>query len=330
MFEYILPFLSGDATLERAGGKGANLAELSRAGFSVPPGFVITTDAYHSFVEANQIQSPILALAKNISLDDPGALENTSAEIRNLFERGTIPTEITNAIIVAYHQLTIPSSNHPTTAPTPSASQVQLPVAVRSSATVEDLPGMAFAGQQDTWLNVLGEDALLHAVKECWSSLWTARAMTYRTHNHIAPDEVALAVVVQEMIASESSGVLFTANPVTGRRDEMVIDASFGLGEAVVSGQVDPDHYVVDPRTWRITERKLGAKEMAIAPRARGGTERVSRDGPQPPALSDAQIVELAQTAQRVAEHFGSPQDIEWAWANGQLALLQSRPVTSL
>jgi len=203
-------------------------------------------------------------------------------------------------------------------------------VAVRSSATAEDLPGLAFAGQQDTYLNLVGEEALLGAVKKCWSSLWTARAMAYRARNHIPSDEVALAVVVQKMIASESSGVLFTANPVTGRRGEIVIDASFGLGEAIVSGQVDPDHYVVDPHTWHIVEHKLGAKQMAVLPRADGGTEQVTRDDSQQQALPDTQIIELGQTAQRVAEHFGSPQDIEWAWADDQLHLLQSRPITSL
>jgi pyruvate,water dikinase len=154
--------------------------------------------------------------------------------------------------------------------------------------------------------------------------------MAYRARNHIPPDKVALAVVIQKMIASESSGILFTANPVTGRRDEMVIEASFGLGEAIVSGQVDPDHYVVNALEWKIIERKLGAKEIAILPRVIGGTEPVQRRSSQEQALPDAQIIELAQTAQQVAQRFGSPQDIEWAWARRQLYLLQSRPITSL
>lgn len=317
---YILSFSSTEATLARAGGKGANLAELARAGFAVPPGFIITTEAYSAFVEANQLRGRILALIQNISPDDLATLENTSAQIRALFEQGAVPTDIAGAIISIYHELFKQQGSDSTTQP---------PVAVRSSATAEDLPGLAFAGQQDTFLNVVGEDAVLGAVKKCWSSLWTARAMSYRAHNHIAA-EVALAVVVQKMIASESSGVLFTANPVTGRRGEMVIDASFGLGEAIVSGQVDPDHYVMNSHDWRITERKLGAKEIAIVPRAEGGTEQVQRSGAQGHALPDAQIIELAQSAQRVAELFGSPQDIEWAWANRQIYLLQSRPITSL
>ena len=312
MSNYILPLSSTEATLARAGGKGTNLARLVRADFEVPPGFIVTTDAYRTFVEANQFQPRILALVQAISMEDTAVLENTSTKIRAWFEQGQLPAEIAAQITSAYYDVSSP------------------PVAVRSSATAEDLPGLAFAGQQDTYLNVVGEDAVLDAVKRCWGSLWTARAIAYRMRNHIPADEVALAVVVQKLIAAESSGVLFTANPVTGRRDEMIIEASFGLGEAVVSGQVDPDHYVVNSARWEVTERKLGAKEMAIMPRAAGGTEQVRRHDPQGQALPEAQVIELTQIAAQVATHFGSPQDIEWAWADRQLYLLQSRPITSL
>lgn len=312
MSNYTLTLSSTEATLACAGGKGTNLARLARAGFAVPPGFIVTTDAYRTFVAANQLQSRILALAQAVSMADTAVLENTSTQIRAWFEQGVLPAEIAAQITSAYHALSSP------------------PVAVRSSATAEDLPGLAFAGQHDTYLNVVGEEAVLDAVKRCWGSLWTARAIAYRARNHIPPGEAVLAVVVQKLIAADSSGVLFTANPVTGRRDEMIIEASFGLGEAVVSGQVDPDHYVVNSARWEATERKLGAKEMAIMPRAAGGTEQVQRHDPQGQALPDAQMIELAQTAQRAAEHFGSPQDIEWAWADRQLYLLQSRPITSL
>ncbi|MGB8648785.1 MAG: PEP/pyruvate-binding domain-containing protein [Anaerolineae bacterium] len=237
--------LENGGELNLVGGKGANLGELARAGFAVPPGFIITTEAYRAFVQAHQLQPRILALARSSSLDDLTALEKGSTAIRILFEQNAMPAEIAETITHTYHTLSdslAPASSNPA-------------VAVRSSATAEDLPGLAFAGQQDTYLNVVGEQAVLDAVKRCWSSLWTARAMAYRARNRISPDEIALAVVVQEMIASESSGVLFTANPVTGRRDEMVIDASFGLGEAIVSGQVDPDHYVVASDSWEISER---------------------------------------------------------------------------
>jgi pyruvate,water dikinase len=309
----ILSLSSEEATLAQAGGKGANLAALVRAGFRVPAGFIVGTEAYRTFLAANQIQPKLLA--QGIDADDPVALEAISAEIRGLFTLGSLPAELDTLIRAAYAEL----ANH----------GAWPPVAVRSSATAEDLPGLSFAGQQDTYLNVVGPDALIDAIKRCWGSLWTARAMGYRARNHIAPDGVALAVVVQVMIDSEVSGVLFTANPLTGRRDEIVIDASFGLGEAIVSGQVEPDHYVVDQRNMRITARKLGAKALAIIPVSGGGTTQVARTGDQQ-ALTDAQILELARVAKDVAAHFGSPQDIEWAWASGQLYLLQSRPITSL
>jgi rifampicin phosphotransferase len=270
---------------------------------------------YRAFVAATQIGDQILALARSVTADDPVVLEQISDAIRALFMNGQMPEAIAIAIVTGYQEL--------------SQGAAWLPVAVRSSATAEDLPGLSFAGQQDTYLNIVGSDAVLDAVKRCWASLWTARAIGYRARNRIPPDQVALAVVVQALIASEVSGVLFTANPLTGRRDEIVIDASFGLGEAIVSGQVEPDHYAVDPQCWQITERKLGTKALAIVPRPDGGTEHIT-GGDSRQALPDEQIVELARVARRVADHFGTPQDIEWAWAGGQLYLLQSRPITSL
>ncbi len=311
------------ADLERVGGKGANLAELTQAGFQVPPGFLITTNAYRAFVETNQLQAQIASLVRQTRSDDPAALEETSTQIRALFEKGALPETSAAEIKDAYLTL-IPAQPH--TAP---------PVAVRSSATAEDLPGFAFAGQQETYLNVMGAEAVLEAVKKCWSSLWTARAIGYRARNNIPSEGLALAVVVQHMIASESSGVLFTANPVTGKRAEMVMDASFGLGEAIVSGQVQPDHYVVDTRRWQITQKKLGAKSFAIVPRAEGDTQSRQRDAASEPALTDAQILELARVCERIARHFGAPQDIEWAWVSsvskaGQFFILQARPMTAL
>ncbi len=316
-----LPLSSAEATLLRTGGKGANLAALMRAGFKVPPGFLVTTDAYRSFVSANQINPRLLALVQAVKPDDPVALDNVSAEIRALFAAGSVPPEVEEPICSAYEALS----------PGPNDQGHGLPVAVRSSATAEDLPGLSFAGQQDTYLNIVGVQALIDAVRKCWGSLWTARAIGYRARNRIPPDDVALAVVVQQMIASEVSGVMFTANPLTGRRDEIVIDASYGLGEAIVSGQVEPDNYAVDSRAWQITRRKLGAKALAIVPRTDGGTQSLTRDdAAQRQALPDAQILELGHLGQQVASHFGSPQDIEWAWAGGQMYLLQSRPITSL
>jgi pyruvate,water dikinase len=200
---------------------------------------------------------------------------------------------------------------------------------VRSSATTEDLPGASFAGQQDTFLNVVGEESLRKAVIDCWSSLWTARAISYRARNRIDHKTASLAVVVQEMVASESSGVMFTANPLTGKRTEMVIDATFGLGEALVSGQVEPDHYVVDP-DGRILSKSLGSKETSIHGQAGGGTVAVHQDASELQVLDDGTILELARMGRQVAHLFGAPQDIEWAYGDGQLILLQSRPITTL
>ncbi len=316
---YILAFDATDAPLSAVGGKGANLVALTRAGFPVPPGFLLTTAAYQAFIAVNGINDRLLALARRVAPDDPVALECTAAAIQALFAGGQMPPDIVTALDAAYQALA-------------GADPAALPVAVRSSATAEDLPGLSFAGQQETYLNIIGPAAVRQAVQQCWASLWTARALAYRARNNIAPDEVALAVVVQQMIAAHVSGVLFTANPLTGRRDEVVIDASFGLGEAVVSGQVEPDHYRVDARTGRITERKLGAKALTIVSRPEGGTTTLAHGDAQAQqqALPDTQILALTRLAQRVAAHYGAPQDIEWAWADGQLTLLQARPITSL
>lgn len=359
MITYILAFHSPEATLDTVGGKGANLAELTRAGFAVPPGFLITTDAYRAFVQANGIHERIVTLAKNVAPDDPVSLDNTSEQIRALFSQGAMPTDIGAEIEDHYLQL----SKSPL-----ATRHSPLAVAVRSSATAEDLPGLSFAGQQETYLNVIGTEAVRETVKKCWASLWTARAIGYRARNNIAPDDVALAVVIQQMIQAEVSGVLFTANPLTGRRDEVVIDASFGLGEAIVSGQVEPDHYVVTfapslraeaaSAAWRaakqsarrakeiaslslamtgegegrIIHRKLGAKAFTIVSRADGGTDTLSHTdaNAQRQALSDEQILALASIGRRVAQHYSTPQDVEWAWAHGQFYILQARPITSL
>ncbi len=308
----ILPLSSPQATLPRVGGKGANLASLSQAGFTVPGGFLITVEAYQSFIQTNRLAGSILAMLPASQPEDPSTLEEISRSIREMFAAHSLPEDFRRALLDAYAQLGSP------------------PVAVRSSATAEDLPELSFAGQQDTYLNVLGEQALVEAVVRCWASLWTARAIGYRLRNRIPQDQVALAVVVQKMVESQASGVVFTANPLTGLRIETVIDATLGLGEALVSGLVEPDHYVVDPKANRIVSKVLGAKALAIHSRAGGGTEKVERLSSDRQALPDDQILQLAQVSQQVADLYGFPQDIEWAWATDTLYLLQSRPITSL
>jgi pyruvate,water dikinase len=298
----------GRNDLQQAGGKGANLGELLRAGFPVPPGFVVTTAAYDRFVEHNHL-ADVLA----------GALadeQHCGATIRAAVEQAAIPPEVAAAVVTAYQTL--------------GAG----PVAVRSSATAEDLPEAAFAGQQDTFLNVMGEPAVLDAVRACWASLWSDRAIAYRKRQGIDQADLKFAVVVQRMVPAAVAGVMFTANPVTGARDEIVIDASPGLGEAIVSGLVTPDHYVLHKRWWRwnIIERQLGRREVTVQARASGGTEQISSSQAATPAqaLPDRVLRQLARLGRAVERHFGAPQDIEWAWVNGKPFLLQSRPMTAL
>ena len=294
--------------LSRAGGKGANLGEMLSAGLPVPPGFCILTDAYRDFVIDNHLEEIIVRECAAADAGDPAALENASSAIRARFEDGHLPSGLKEEISAAYLNF--------------------WNVAVRSSATAEDLPELSFAGQQDTYLNVVGENALLTAVVRCWSSLWTARAIGYRARSGIPHGEVALAVVVQAMIPSEAAGVLFTVNPLSGRRTEIVIDATLGLGEALVAGKVEPDHYVVVD--GKISEKRLGAKALSIRGLEGGGTQTVVEQAAERQALPDEGILELARLGQKAAAHFGVPQDVEWSWAGGSLWLVQSRPVTSL
>lgn len=308
----VLPFNSQQATLEVAGGKGLNLARLSRAGFPVPRGVIIPTDAYRAFVSANHLNSTIRSFVKDLSAEDAHGLEYASARICAAFSDRPLPDELAWPIRAAYE------------------SFKDVPVAVRSSATTEDLPDLSFAGQHNTYLNVIGEAEVLKAVVDCWSSLWTARAIGYRLRNDIAQEAAMLAVVIQEMIQSEVSGVLFTANPLTGLRAETVIDATFGLGESLVSGQVEPDHYVVNVAGGEIVQKTVGAKKISTRGKAGGGVETVPEITATRKALSDNEILQLAALGRRVQKEYGAAQDIEWAFADGRLYLLQARAITSL
>ena len=313
---FVLSFTHPAASLENVGGKGANLARLAQAGFPVPGGFLLTTAAYRAYVGANGLQAEIAASLHGLDAQQPAALEAASSAIRAAFNRGQMPGGLAEEIERAYAALE-------STAGSP-------PVAVRSSATAEDLPDMSFAGQQDTYLNIIGSAALQQAVVDCWSSLWTARAIGYRARNAIDHSQVSLSVVVQHMVQSEASGVLFTANPLSGLRSQTVIDATLGLGEALVSGQVEPDHYVVDSASRRIVEKTLGAKALVIRGQAQGGLQHEKAQAGEVQALPDEQILALTDLGQQAAALYAFPQDIEWGWADGRLYLLQSRPITSL
>ena len=282
-----------------AGGKGANLGELVRAGLQVPDGFLVTTEAY-----ARVVNLLDLKIADGVAGGDGVA-------IRASVEAAAMPADIQAAIADAYTAL---GSG---------------PVAVRSSATAEDLPGAAFAGQQDTYLNIIGEAAVLDAVRRCWGSLWTDRAIAYRDRIGIEQAEVKIAVVVQRMINAEIAGVMFTADPVSGDRKTILVDASRGLGEAVVSGLVTPDHYVLDD-TGNVRDFQQGRREVVIRSAAAGGVVREAGGTEDAQSLSDSVLAELAQLGTTIARQFGRPQDIEWAYADRRVWLLQARPMTAL
>lgn len=302
--------------LSVGGGKAVNLGELIQAGFVVPAGFCITTAAYERVATQAKLDTYLFGL-EAVSHEDQAHQRELATSIRTALGQTPLPPEVAEAITKSYQSL---SAGSP------------IPVSVRSSATAEDLPGASFAGQQETFLNVIGIEAVLTAVQQCIASLWTDRAIQYRASLGVAPRDVRLAVVVQRMIEAEVAGVLFTANPLTGKRREAVIDANPGLGESVVSGATNPDHFVVQSETFEVVERRLGDKQVVIQPAAGGGTQQiVTGESHEHFCLSDEQIRALVALGERVEAWYGTPQDIEWAIdTSGQVFLLQARPITTL
>jgi phosphohistidine swiveling domain-containing protein len=312
---YIIPLSDPDATLNLVGGKGASLAKLIAAGLPVPEGFHITTAAYQRFVEENRLQSALMEALEGADLSQPSTLERVSERIQELFAQSQIPPDVANAIVQAYSTL-------------PGAGPA---VAVRSSATAEDLPEASFAGQQETYLNVCGAGDVLDATRKCWASLWTARAIGYRAKQAISSDSVALAVVVQLLVPAESAGIMFTANPINGKRDEVAISAAWGLGEAIVGGKVTPDDLIVEKTSGRLLSRETASKEVMTV-RVNGGTEDqpVPENLRQVPVLDDQSAAELARLGTQIEDLFEMPMDIEWALADGKFAIVQARPITAL
>jgi pyruvate,water dikinase len=312
---YVLPLNASQATLDLVGGKGASLARLANAGLPVPGGFHVTTTAYKQFVAENDLQSRIMAALEPVDVARPTTLETASEAISVAFRAGQVPPEIAGAIAQAYAELS---------GTTPF-------VAVRSSATAEDLPDLSFAGQQETFLNIQGIGAVLDAVKWCWASLWTARAIGYRVQHAIDQDVVSLAVVVQALVPAEMAGIMFTANPLNGRRDQAVINAAWGLGEAIVGGLVTPDTFTVQKTDYAVVSREI-ADKGTMTVRVNGGTH----EQPVPdalrraPSLGDAQVVELARLGTDIETLYGMPMDIEWCLADGEFFIVQARPITAL
>ncbi len=310
----------GKGDIPLVGGKGANLGEMLRANIPVPPGFIVTAVAYARFIEQSGLHGRIEAVLSGLDVHDSDALQRVSEKVKKLIIDTPVPADIAAQIKTYYQEMG-------------SAS-----VAVRSSATAEDLPEASFAGQQSTFLNVVGADRVVAAVKECWASLFEARAIFYRVENGFEHMKVKIAVPVQKMVQSERSGVMFTVEPVTSDRSKITVEAIAGLGEALVSGETSPDMYIVDKESLRILEKHIAVQDTQLARTASGAGKGLADISWQPvpdavrgsQKLTDEEIVKVAEIGKRIEKHYGFPQDIEWARENHDIFIVQTRPVTTL
>ena len=302
-----------------AGGKGANLGELTGVGIPVPGGYVVGAPAYAAFCDDNGLRVRIEKRLVDLDVDDTTALESAAVDVRRMVDEEPVPDWLEGEIRAAYRELVAEEDD-------------DAPVAVRSSATAEDTAAASFAGMNETLLNVRGADAVVEAVRRCWSSLFGARTVFYRAKRGFGQADMDIAVVVQRQVLATRAGVMFTIDPASGDKDRLVIEGSFGLGEAVVSGSVSPDRYLVDKPSRAIVAREVRRKELVIEPRPDGGTvtRELGEEEALRPVLSDDEVREIAELGRRIEDHYGSPQDTEWCFdADGVAWMLQSRPVTS-
>ncbi|MGC8923819.1 MAG: phosphoenolpyruvate synthase [Candidatus Micrarchaeia archaeon] len=307
----------GKSDVGIAGGKGANLGEMYRAGFPVPPGFVVTSNAYFDFIKEADLKNQIQNVIKNTNIYNPEELQKASDDIERMIINAKMPKDVEKEVRRAYKTL--------------RGKESEFYVAVRSSATAEDLPEASFAGEQKSFLNIDSEDGLIEAVQKCWASLFEARAIFYREEQGFGHTNIGIAVVVQEMVQSERSGVIFTIDPVSGNDKVLVIEAAYGLGEAVVSGAITPDTYTVDKATLTIIDKHISEQKFMIT-KIGAETKHINvkesiRDEQK---LDDLLIVELARIGKKIEEYYGKPQDIEWAVVGKKVYIVQSRPVTAL
>ena len=307
----------------RVGGKNASLGEMMAAGLPVPPGFAITTEAYHTLRDHAERWAEVNGLLATVDLADAGGLERISAKVRSIIDGAGLPEELQRQVAEAYAELC------------ERCGVEDVPVAVRSSATAEDLPDASFAGEHDTFLWVRGADAVLENMRRCWSSMFTARAISYRHEMGHAHDVISMSVGVQKMVQPRTSGVAFTLNPTDGDRSTIAIDGSWGLGEAVVGGEVNPDNFLVDKVLFEIVKRTISCKtiEYRVAGDDRVEHAEVAPGRQMVPCLSDEEIKAVARLARKAEKHYGHPQDIEWALdmhlpPGENIVMLQSRPET--
>ena len=323
--DHILNFENVDKnSLPQVGGKNASLGEMINAGIRVPPGFAVTTDSYLSFITEAGIKDKISNILSDLNVDNVESLNNTSAEIQELIKGASISDYIQKAIEGGYAQLC------------EKCRSENVPVAVRSSATAEDLPTASFAGQQDTYLWILGGDQVIKNVQRCWASLFTPRAIAYRIKNNFPHEKVLISVGVQKMVNSRTAGVMFTINPTDGDPSKVVIEGSWGLGESVVSGSVNPDKFVVDKVVIEINERTISTKSIeCVYDRDKGEVVHadVKPDMQCKCCLDDQEIKELLNIAKNIETHYGLPMDIEWAIDKDlsfpeNVFIVQARPET--
>ncbi|MFA6254748.1 MAG: PEP/pyruvate-binding domain-containing protein [Patescibacteria group bacterium] len=296
-----------------AGGKGASLGEMIQTKISVPPGFVILASAFEQFLAETDLQVEIKTQLKKINYKDINSVDQASNVIRDLIHDTRMPKDLGQEILIEFKKLKTKF------------------VAVRSSATAEDSTQASWAGELETYLNTT-EKNLLGRVKECWSSLFTPRAIFYRFEKGLRNSKVSVAVVIQQMVESEISGITFTVHPVTRNKNQMIIEASFGLGEAIVSGQITPDSYVLDKRNFQILDINLATKTRMLVRKSSGGNvwQIVAKNKKEAQVLSNNQIIALAKICLQIERHYTKPQDIEWAYAKGKFYITQSRPITTL
>ena len=317
---YVVKFEElGKDDIPKAGGKGANLGELTQAGIPVPPGFVVTAQTYAKFMEESGINEDVLNILKKVDINDTKALQEASEEIKALITSVPVPSDMIMEITENYNVLC------------ERVNEEDTDVAIRSSATAEDLPEASFAGQQDTYLHVSGGNNVIDYVRKCWASLFEARAIFYREENDFDHSSVYIAVVVQKMVEADKAGVMFTVNPSTGE-DIALIEGSWGLGEAVVSGDVTPDNYSVDKKTEEILSATVSDKKVMYTNDEEGTSVlvEVPEELRKERVLSDEELLKLVNMGKRIQSHYGKPQDTEWAMQNGELYMLQSRPITTL